>query len=430
MPSLTDRLSAIVATHPLSARVPAVSVAVLADGTLTDAAWGAPPDTRFQAASISKPVAALATLRLVARGELDLDADVNDVLRSWRLPPRPGWAARVSVRHLLSHSGALTMSGYPGYPVGAPLPGLVEILDGRPPANTAPVRVDGIPGLTFRYSGGGYVLLQLLLEELTGAPFADLVTELVLAPAGMTGAGFRAPDPSRAAVGHVDGAPVPGGWHVHPEQAAAGLWCTPTDLVRFAAAVQAAAAGRPGALLPPALGAELLSEQVPGWGLGLQLQHTGPNRRFLHGGSNRGYRCGLLATVREGHAVAVMTNSEDGGSVAYALAEAAAAATGWPDPPTYPPAQTASTVVAASVEARYLGRYDTDGGIPISISAENGDLLLRVPGQPPLVVDPQSETLAHLPGAGASLTFALDPEGRPTSLTLHQFGTGTTARRR
>jgi CubicO group peptidase (beta-lactamase class C family) len=427
--SLVDQLSAVFAAHPLRRLVPAASVAVLADGASVTAAWGAQHDTRFQAASISKPVAALTALRLVARGTLDLDADVNDVLRSWRLPPRHGWASRVTVRQLLCHGGALTMSGYPGYPVEEPLPTLVEILDGRPPANTAPVRVDGIPGLTHRYSGGGYVLLQQLLEDLTGTAYAELATELVLAPAGMTTAGYAVPDPTKVAVGHVAGAPVPGGWRVYPEQATAGLWCTPTDLVRFATAIQTAVAGRPGALLPPDLAADMLSEQLPGWGLGVQLQHIGPNRRFAHGGSNYGYQCGLLATIRGGHAVAVMTNSEDGRSVTYALVETAAAATGWPDPPTFPPSQTASAEPAESMEARYLGHYRTESGITISITAEDRTLRLCVPGQPPLGVDAQSFTLAHLPAAGASLTFTLDPDGRATALTLHQYGTDTTAYR-
>jgi CubicO group peptidase (beta-lactamase class C family) len=425
-----ERLSAVLAAHPLRPRVPGVSVAVLADGALTTAAWGARDHTRFQAASISKPVAAVTALRLVARGELALDADVNDRLQSWRLPPTHGWRARVTLRHLLCHGGALTMSGYPGYPVGAPLPTLADILDGREPANTAPVRVDGIPGLTHRYSGGGYVLLQQLLEDVTATPYADLAADLVLAPAGMATAGFTAP--ADAAVAHVDGQPVPGGWRVYPEQATAGLWCTPTDLVRFASAVQAAVAGRPGALLPPQLAAELVTGQLPGWGLGVQLQHEGPHRRFAHGGSNHGYQCGLVATVRGGHAVAVMTDSDDGGPVVHALVEAAAAATGWPDPPTFPHARTAPDRTLAAVRARYLGDYRTGTGVTVSLTVDDAagtDLLLRVPGQPPVAVDPQTPTRAQLPVVGATLTFTLDGDGRATSLTVHQFGTETVAHR-
>jgi CubicO group peptidase (beta-lactamase class C family) len=427
--TLDHHLSAAFSAHPLCLRVPAASVAVLADGALTTAAWGAQHDTRFQAASISKPVAALTALRLVARGVLDLDADVNDGLRSWRLPPRRGWAARVTVRQLLCHGGALTMSGYPGYPVEARLPTLVQILDGRPPANTAPVRVDGIPGLTHRYSGGGYVLLQQLLEDITGIPYAELTAELVFTPAGMTTAGFSAPDLAKVAVAHVGGTPVPGGWRVYPEQATAGLWCTPTDLVRFASAIQNAVAGRPGALLPPDLAAEMVGVQLPGWGLGVQLEQNGPHRRFAHDGSNYGYRCSLLATVHDSHAVAVMTNSEDGRSVVYALVETASAATGWPDPPTYRSSQTASAQTAVSAEARHLGHYRTDTGVTVSITTENGNLLLHVPGQPPLVVNAQSSTLAQLPAADAWLTFTLTPSGRATSLTLHQNGAETTAHR-
>src|ERR1043165_6530252 len=118
--------------------VPAVSVAALLGGELTTVAFGARPTARFQACSISKPIAAATALRF----GLDLDADVNDYLKSWRLPAPAQWPAVTTVRHLLSHSGALTTHGFPGYAEGETLPGLVEILDGEAPANTGAVRVD------------------------------------------------------------------------------------------------------------------------------------------------------------------------------------------------------------------------------------------------------------------------------------------------
>jgi hypothetical protein len=109
--------------------------------------------------------------------------------------------------------------------------------------------------------------------------------------------------------------------------------------------------------------------------------------------------------------------------------QAAAAATGWPDPPTFPTSQTASTETAASIQARFIGHYRTDTGVTVSITADDGDLRLRVPGQPPLVVDAQSAALAHLPAARASLVFTLDPDGQATGFTVHQYGTETTAHR-
>ena len=154
--SLCASLSAVFAGHREA--VPAASVAVSSDRDEVTVAWGVGENTPFQAASISKPVAALVALRLVARDELSLDTDVNDYLTSWRLP---GEGPPVTVRRLLCHGAALTVSGVPGYRRGETLPGLTDILDGVPPANTPPVRRGGPPG----YSGGGYVVLQQLLED-------------------------------------------------------------------------------------------------------------------------------------------------------------------------------------------------------------------------------------------------------------------------
>src|SRR5688500_5379858 len=137
--------------------VPAASVAVLVDGELATVAFGTEPAARFQACSISKPVAAASALRL----GLDLDTDVNEYLRTWTLPSPKGWRPVVTVRHLLSHAGALTVHGFPGYAEGEPVPSLVDILGGTGGANTDPVRIDGVPGVTHRYSGGGYQVLQL-----------------------------------------------------------------------------------------------------------------------------------------------------------------------------------------------------------------------------------------------------------------------------
>ena len=185
--------------------VPGVSAALVEHGdVVAQAAYGtktagddAPVEetTRFQACSISKPVTSLGMLRLVEQGRLDLDADVNDTLRAWRIPSNGAWAPRVTLRHLASHSAGLTAHGFPGYRRGATLPTLPQVLSGVSPANTEGVRVDIVPGVQFRYSGGGTTVMQLLLEEVTGQPIADLLRELVLEPLGMTHSSYEQPLP-------------------------------------------------------------------------------------------------------------------------------------------------------------------------------------------------------------------------------------------
>jgi CubicO group peptidase (beta-lactamase class C family) len=185
---LADRMAAL--------HVPGVSITVIHDGKIEwargfgVASIGGPPvtpDTLFQAASISKPVAAMAVLRLVDQGKLNLDTDVNQYLKSWKLPANEFTAkTKVTIRQLLTHTAGLTVHGFAGYAAGAPLPTLVQVLDGEKPANSGPIRVDTEPGSIWRYSGGGYVVAQQLVQDVTGQPFAKLMHDTVLEPIGMT----------------------------------------------------------------------------------------------------------------------------------------------------------------------------------------------------------------------------------------------------
>jgi CubicO group peptidase (beta-lactamase class C family) len=195
--------------------------------------------TLFQAGSISKPVTALVALELAAAGRLDLDADVNEVLTSWRLPTdRP-----VTVRHLLGHTAGLGVPFLPGYTQDEPLPTLQQALDGAAPATTAALRVDPNRHDTFEYSGGGYAVLQQVIADATGAPFEQAARSRVFEPLGMHSSTFAQPLPlqSRMAAARTD-------WHNYPEAAAAGLWTTTNDLARCVCALLAVAAGRPSPL--------------------------------------------------------------------------------------------------------------------------------------------------------------------------------------
>lgn len=324
--SLAVALADAFASRPDPASVPAASVAVAVDQQVVIEAWGVRPETVFQAASISKPVAALVALRLAADGRLDLDTDVNRYLTSWRLPGVAGWAA-VTIRHLLSHGGGLSVDGFPGYERGDRLPSLTGMLDGLPPSNTPAVRRDGPPGREWRYSGGGYLILQQLVEDVTGRDYASLAAELVLQPAGMRTAGYANPATADAAAPHVQGRRRP--WRIHPEHAAAGLWCTPADLLRLAQAIQAAVAGQPGALLPADLARQMVSLHAGSWGLGLKISGQGSDQIFSHGGENYGYECALLGTVGGRNAAAVMTSSDQGVPVLEAMAAAISINTSW-----------------------------------------------------------------------------------------------------
>jgi CubicO group peptidase (beta-lactamase class C family) len=274
--------------------------------------------TVFQAASISKPVAALAMMRLVAEGRLDLDRDVNEYLKSWRLPASEhAKGTPITLRHLLSHTGGLSVSGFPGYAKGAAVPTVPQLLDGAAPANTEAVRVAAPPGVKFEYSGGGTTIAQLVLTDHLGLPFPELMRRLVLEPLRMRFSTYEQPLPAAlapfASAGHEKGKVVAGESHTYPEMAAAGLWTTATDLARFAIAVQKARLGLPGAVLPKDLANAMTTPVLPdSFGLGFELFPKGEAERtfFGHTGGNKGYRCWLLASRTGGHGIVILTNGD------------------------------------------------------------------------------------------------------------------------
>ncbi len=323
-------------------QVPGLSVAVIERGQLAWAhAWGVARqgqpmtnDTLMQAASISKPVAAVAALQDVEHGRLSLDGDLNASLRSWRIPPGVQTADRpVTLRRLLSHSAGFTVSGFAGYAVGEPVPTLLQLLDGLPPANSAAVRVDVAPGTQWRYAGGGYAVLQQVLQDISGQPFASLMQQAVLGPAGMTSSFFApsgALEPAQAAfaaMGHQNGSVIAGGYRIHPESAAAGLWTTPSDLARFNLALSC--------LLHPNILAEALKPQFDDSGLGFVVDpFTG---RYGHDGGNAGFESRWLADAQDcGRAIVIMANANGARSLMDEVIRAIAVAQGWTSwmPPT------------------------------------------------------------------------------------------------
>ncbi len=334
------------ALAPLMVRhhVPGLSIAVIRGGRIDWAqgygvreygqAGRVDSATLFQAASISKPVAAVCALRLVESGALSLDDDVNQKLRSWKVPENEFTRGQpVTLRRLLSHSAGLTMHGVPSFETSGTMPTLVQILSGESSVSAEPVRVTVQPGTAYRYSGGGYIVLQVLLNDVTGRPFERLARDLVLDPARMSSSTFEQPLPQRlrgrAAVGHLgNGTPLRGSWHLYPEQAAGGLWTTPADLARFAIEIWRSYHGLSESLLSRPLARTMLTRQISDFGLGVYLPSVGVYR-FQHSGGNVGYRCNLVLSVESGDGVVIMTNGDSGEEVIDEVFQVIAHAYGW-----------------------------------------------------------------------------------------------------
>jgi CubicO group peptidase (beta-lactamase class C family) len=266
-------------------------------------------ETIFQAASISKPVTAMTALNLVEKGLLDLDTDVNEVLRSWYVPENEHTKGhKITLRGLLSHTAGLTVFGYRGYPSEAQLPTLQQVLNGEPPANSEPVRVMQTPGKAFSYSGGGYVLIQQLMEDVTGRSLAGLAQELIFDKLGMTNSTFEHLLPEayvpQAAIAHRDnGDPVPGKWHTYPEQATASLWSTPSDLARLIVEVLKSHKDQSSLVLSTEMTRQMLTPQVGWMGLGYVIVEMDGWTRFDHPGWNEGFHSYLAGYLGAGQGI-------------------------------------------------------------------------------------------------------------------------------
>jgi CubicO group peptidase (beta-lactamase class C family) len=427
--------------------VPGVSVAVFRDGRIEwTRGWGyadveakrkVERDTRFQAASISKPVAAAAVLALVSRGRLSLDGPINAHLTSWKLPDNEFTAGRpVTLRHLLTHSAGTTVHGFRGYAQGEEVPTLVQLLDGMKPANSAAVRVDIPVGSRWRYSGGGISIAQLAVEDETQRPFAQTARELVLAPFGMTNSTFVQPIPAdlrdKAATGYrASGTAVAGRYHTYPEQAAAGLWTTAEDLAKFAIELQRVATGKTGKVMSRAIAEDMLRRQVDDWGLGVGVLGDGAATRFSHGGANQGFRAFWVGYRERGSGVVVMTNGDHGSALASDIVRTVAREYGFAG--LGPVERTMGTADPATY-GDFAGVYDMPGRTPpfLQVIAE-GERLFRSTG-------PRPEQRGELLPESADTFFALDDDlrirfvrdarGRVTEARLIQGTEERTATRR
>ena len=328
-------------------QVPGASIAVIKDFAIhwakaygvSDVETGRRVDssTPFQAASISKPVAAMAAMRLVQDGRLTLDGDINAVLKSWRVPASDHTRRQpVTPRALMSHTaGADDGFGFPGYDPGSALPTLVQILNGEQPSNVGNVVFSRAPYAGYKYSGGSIVLMQLAMEEITSQVFAEFMRTTVLDPLAMINSSFAQPPSAefarRVARAHNgSGRTSPAPYHIYPEQGAAGLWTTPTDLAKFVMEVQNAVRGPRGAVLQQGAAREMITPVGTGpFAVGFTIERRGEGWYLTHGGSNWGFRASIVGHLRKGYGLAIMTNGDGGGGLIRELEERIAAAYNW-----------------------------------------------------------------------------------------------------
>jgi CubicO group peptidase (beta-lactamase class C family) len=374
--------------------IPALAIAVFADYELqwvktyglADVEKGirATDETTFLAGSISKSVNALGQLQAVADGVLSLDAPINDALTSWKLPENELTRAKpVTLRMLLSHTAGTTVHGFRGYFEGEKVPTIVETLDGLPPANHPPIRVDLAPGTKFRYSGGGTTISMLALSERRKQPYAALMQARVLAPLGMTHSSYDQASAARTRFGATgydrDGAAIKGGRIIAPEMAAAGLWTTPSDLARFFIEIAKARAGK-SKLVTKEIALQMTTKVADieggpdGIGLGVFLNERNGTTWFGHGGSHIGFQCDAMTSLDGGNGIVIMASSENGFRIFAEIQRAIFAEYGWAGAD----APIVRVALAPANRDRFAGKYVFDGH-PVEIVQQGDALALRVP---------------------------------------------------
>nr|WP_241735829.1 serine hydrolase [Aquisalinus flavus] len=400
--------------------VPTTSLAVIRDGKVAwTGVWGegVSAQTVYQAASLCKAVSTAAILSAAMAHGVAFDEDIAPYLSRIDLDAIRPAGTVTTLAALLSHTAGASVSGYPGYASGSELPGTVEIVTGSDRTNTQGVTIEANPEGNFAYSGGGYQIAQLMIEDVTGEPFSLLAEKYVFKPLRMNSSTYEQPLSADFLVAHdvasgnrVAGVPVDGGWHVYPEQAAAGLWTTPADYARFSAALMGAAAGASDTGLSPTVAKAMLTQAAPDYGIGVGLvfdEETG-ERRLQQGGSTQGYKTFFAAWPDRNDAIVVMSNSDSSALFNQEIVRSAAAVYGWP-------AASSRTVTEIDPEPALLemiaGTYETaDERFAFSVAPEGNRLRGRNSRAP--------FTLAHL---GEGLFIDVDDGAE---LTFRQTETG------
>jgi CubicO group peptidase (beta-lactamase class C family) len=387
-------------------RVPGLSIAVIKDFKLEwtrgygvmDITTMTPvtAETLFQAASISKAVTAMAVLRKVQEGKFKGEEAVNNYLVSWKLPENQ-WTSqqKVSILRLLSHTAGVTVHGFRGYNPAEPVPTLLQVLDGSAPANSAAIRVDVTPGGNFRYSGGGYCILQQMLIDVVKQPFPIIMEDTVIKPLCMTHSTYLQPLPEdwqkAAASGHrPNGIPLPGKWHIYPEMAAAGLWTTSEDLARFAIEIQLSLKNKSNKVLNEQTAKHMLTPfGAPYMGLGVVLRPAGDSVYFLHSGGNEGFCCQFIAHKDKGYGAVVMTNSDSGELIYPEIFRGIASIYQWED---YLPEPKETITVSPEKLDPLPGKYAVNSDNSLTVSKENDRLYVLATFAEKVQLFPISET--------------------------------------
>jgi len=382
--------------------------------------------TLFQAASLSKSLNAVGLLKLVQDKKLDLYADINNYLKSWKFPyDSLSKGQKISVANLLSHTAGLTVHGFGGYEKDSSRPSLLEILDGKKPSNSPAIRSMYAPAIKFEYSGGGVTVSQQILMDITHLPYAKYMDEQILKPMGMTSSTYTQPpygmDPALLATAYQsDGKEVEGKYHIYPEQAAAGLWTNPTDLAKYIIETQLALEGRSAKVLNQEMTRIRLTPYIDKTAaLGVFIDDYDGLKYFGHSGANEGFRCIYSGSLEGGNGVVIMVNSDNEGAMWELLNSVAKV---YDFKGLNKTTIKKRIVVDDAVLNSYTGEYTLSPTFSLIVTNENNSLMLQGTGQPKIKVYAEDQTKFFALAVNARMEFIKDASGKVISAMLYQNG--------
>ena len=323
--------------------------------------------TLFKPGSISKSLNAVGILKLAQEHKLDLYKDINEYLRSWKFPyDSISKGKKITLANLLSHTGGLSVyGGFPGYNKKDKLPTIPEILDGKAPANTPPVRSMFEPGLKFEYSGGGTIISQLIITDVSQQRYTTFMYNNVLKPMGMAHSFYSEQPPAGAkqkevATGYSkDGIEVASRFNVYPEQAPLGLWTTPTELCNYLIETQLSYVGKSSKVLNQEMTRLHLTPYIDeSSAMGVFIGERSGEKYFFHDAGNEGFRGLFYGSVEGGNGVAIFVNSDEG-NIILELLNSVALVYDWKG--FEKPEQITTVPINEALISKYVGEYITEG---------------------------------------------------------------------
>jgi CubicO group peptidase (beta-lactamase class C family) len=382
-------------------------------------------DTLLQGGAFSQMMTAAAALEFAENQQLDLDADIASLLKTWRLPPPASeLRSKITPRALLTHSGGLSDQIFDGYAQDEPLPGFPQILDGERPAKNGPVWMTAQMTSTSRtrYSESGYVIFEQILRDLTGKPFATFMDESLMDRLGLKNTTFALPLPeafkARASAGHLrEGQPTPGLWNNYPEAAAKGLWTTPSDFAAFLADLLQAAAGTEGKVLSPEMARLMLSPQIEGHSFGFLVDGRGADIHYSLRGKTRGFSCFMVVYPAKGQGAVIMTNSESGTLLIQEILCALSEAYGWAD---FRPEEKEVLRLDPGTYQAYSGSYEVNPTYGLEVSLDDYALVIQPTGQAATKFYAEGQTLFYSTDPYVRIQFFKDRTGAVEKLVLWQ----------